>query len=172
MGFVQVSKSLTSSGYRVFQRTVNTQCRSLSKLENSFLVIKRRSNANNNIWETETEEIFVELNFKEHFISPLLPNCYDKLLDALPAIVVAERRQFRALVSCISNEMRKAFAQSNKVLPPWRTERAILSNWCSLVYEEIELPDFGSATFNNEVEEFFGASIGSSSPIYTGSWKP
>eukprot|EP00210_Caulerpa_lentillifera_P000759 g734.t1 len=170
VGLNQVSTLLASSGYQVFQRTVNSRCRSLSRLENRFLVLKRRrSRENNNIWEAEMEEIFIELKFKEHFISTLLPKYYKQLVDTLPSVIVAERNQFRTLVSFISAEMKSAFNQSNHALPPWRTETAILSNWYSQDYVEIELPDFSSARLNNEIESIEEAVTESSLLISTGS---
>lgn len=76
------------------------------------------------------EPLIVEPRFKEHFLIAQPTLAYEKILHVAPLCFVGTLSRLENAVSTLAFEMRVAFKQQGRSLPPWRTEAALMSKWC------------------------------------------
>ncbi|KAG2428426.1 hypothetical protein HXX76_011546 [Chlamydomonas incerta] len=75
--------------------------------------------------------IVVDPNFRDRFVYSMLPpnTTYGACVAALPKLFVGTLATITSLVNLVSSALQKEAAARGHDLPPWRSPRALMTNW-------------------------------------------
>jgi len=128
-------KHLMHYGYNV--RVCDSKCQDkkidkmkiFSRLNHSFLVV-----IHNDYFGIQC---IVDPNFGLQFIISRPTKRYQNVLKNVPHIFVGTWSCLVYGVSVICSEIKKSFEENKLTLPPWRTEKSILSKWRPIIHKDV-----------------------------------
>ena len=75
------------------------------------------------------KQVVVEPRFKDQFVIANPTRTYETLLELVPETFVGVATDLMAALDILCKEMRTAFQETGRPLPPWRRKKSLASKW-------------------------------------------